>query len=187
MARIVQIKGDSALFPGDACVHCLSPTQHRVELLKVKRSAVRRVRVPLCEKCAAVRDARSPAQMRFQRIAAAAGFLAAWASGVWIYLAVVAWDAASVPEGPVWAALLGLLTVTSVFGVLYTIAKPCSLRFRSDEAKAVSACVRIQDFDWETTTLEFADAGYADRFARANQGHGVAPTSEDTGSAIWTP
>ncbi len=184
MGRIVQIRGDSALFPGDACVHCLSPTEHRVELVKVRRATVRRVRVPLCEACTTVRDDKSPVQLRFERIAAVVSFLAAWASGVWVYLVVVAWEAASVPRGPVWGALLGLLAVTCVFGVLYTIARPWSLHYRSDQAKAVAACVRIHDFGWETTTLEFADAAYADRFARANQG---TSRSEDAGGAIWTP
>jgi len=187
MTRIVEIEGDSALFPGDACVHCLRSTGHRVELLKVKRSAVRRVSVPLCETCTAVREAKSPAQLRFERIAAVVSFLAAWASGVWVYLVVLSWDAANVQRGPVWGALLGLLTVTCVFGILYMIAKPWSLRYRSDESKAVVACVRIRDFDWETTTLEFADAVYADRFARANQGRRVASTSEATGGASWGP
>lgn len=181
MGRIVQIRGDSALFPGDACVYCLSPTAHRVELVKVKRTAVRRVRVPLCETCTMLRDTKSPIQLRFERIAAAASFLVAWASGIWIYLVVVAWEAANVPRGPVWGALLGLLAVTSVFGVLSTIARPWSLQYRSDEAKAVAACVRIQGFDWETTTLEFADAGYADRFAWANQ---RPQTAEDTEGAV---
>jgi hypothetical protein len=153
-----------------------------VELVKVKRAAVRRVRVPLCETCTAVRDLKSPRQLRFERIAAVGSFLAAWASGVWIYLLVVAWEAASGPRGPLWAALLGLLTVTSVFGLLYTIAKPWSLRFRDKEARAVAACVRIRDFDWETTTLEFADAAYADHFAQANH----RPSKpKDPGGEVW--
>jgi hypothetical protein len=180
MDRIVQIKGDSALFPGDACVHCLDPTEQRVELVKVKRTAVRRVRVPLCEACTAVRDTKSPVQLRFERIATVASFLAGWVSGIWVYLAVVAWEVSG-PKGPVWGALLGLLAVTSVFGALYTIAKLWSPHYRSEEAKAVSACVQIRDFSWETTTLEFADAAYADRFARANRG---SSTSAGAGGGV---
>jgi hypothetical protein len=185
LPRIVEIKGDSALFPGDACVHCLSPTAHRMELLKVKRSAIRRVSVPLCETCAAVREAKSPLQVRFERTAAAVSFLVAWAIGVWVYLAVLSWDAAHVERGPLWAALLGLLAVECVFGAMYLIVRRWSLRYQSDETKSVLASVRIRDFGWETTTLEFADLAYADRFALANQGHGVAPSATETGGVGW--
>jgi hypothetical protein len=183
LASIVKIEGDSALFPGDACVHCLSPTTHRVELLKVKRSAVRRVSIPLCERCAALREAKSLLQMRFERTAAAASFLVAWAIGVWVYLAALLWDAMQVEKGPLWSALLGLLAVECVFGVLYMIVRQWSLHYRSDETKAVLATVRIHDFSWETTTLQFADPAYAERFALANQGHGAA--SAETGGVRW--
>jgi hypothetical protein len=182
---IVEIEGDSALFPGDACVHCLSPTTHRVQLLKVKRSAVRRVSVPLCERCAAAREAKSLFQMRFERAAAAASFFAAWAIGVWVYLVAISWDAMRVENGVLWSALLGLLTVECVFGVLYLITRRWSLHYRSDETKAVLASVRIRDFDWETTSLEFADPAYAERFALANQGHGTVSTSRETRGIHW--
>ncbi len=185
MAPIVEIEGDSALFPGDACVHCLSPTTHRVQLLKVKRSAVRRVSVPLCERCAAAREAKSLLQMRFERAAAAASFFVAWAIGVWVYLAALSWDAMHVEKGALWSALLGLLAVECVFGVLYLIARRWSSHYRSDETKAVLASVRIRNFDWETTSLEFADPAYAERFALANQGYGTASTSKETGAVHW--
>jgi hypothetical protein len=185
LVPIVEIEGDSALFPGDACVHCLSPTAHRVELLKVKRSAVRRVSVPLCERCAAVREAKSLPQLRFERAAAAASFFVAWAIGVWLYLAALSWDAIRVEKGPLWSALLGLLAVECVFGVLYLIVRRWSLHYRSDETKAVLGSVRIRDFDWNTTSLEFADPAYAERFALANQGHSAVSPSTETGGAHW--
>jgi hypothetical protein len=185
LASVVEIEGDSALFPGDACVYCLSPTTHRVQLLKVKRSAVRRVSVPLCERCAAAREAKSLFQMRFERAAAAASFLAAWAIGVWVYLAALSWNAMRVENGVLWSALLGLLTVECVFGLLYLITRRWSSYYRSDETKAVLASVRIRDFDWETTSLEFADPAYAERFARANQGRGAALASTEMGGVHW--
>lgn len=185
MAPIVEIEGDSALFPGDACVHCLSPTAHRVELLKVKRSAVRRVSVPLCDRCAAAREAKSLLQMRFERTAAAMSFLVAWAIGVWVYLAALSWDALHVENGPLWSALLGLLVVECVFGMLYLIVKRWSLYYRSDETKAVLGSVQIHDFDWNTTSLEFADPAYAERFALANQRHSAVSSSTEAGGVHW--
>jgi hypothetical protein len=130
-----------------------------------------------------MREAKSPAQVRFGRIAAAVSFLVAWGTGVWVYLSVLSWDAAHVEKGALWGALLGLLAVVCVFGVLYLIARRWSLGYRSDETKAVLAAVRIHDFGWETTTLEFADRGYADRFALANQGNRAARTPTETGGA----
>jgi hypothetical protein len=168
MGRVICIQGDSATFPGDACVHCLSPAADTVQLVKVKRSAVRRVRVPYCEDCQVLRTARSAAQVQSERIATLVSFLVAWGAGVWVYLSVLSWQAFAVRNGPLWAGLLGLLLVDIVFAVLHLIGVRWSVRYRSAESKAVLASVRVRAFDWETTTLEFADEAYADRFAQAN-------------------
>ena len=168
MSRIVRIRGDSATFPGDACVHCLNPDAERVQLLKVKRSAVRRVSVPYCASCQALRKARSPAQVQAERIATLASLLLAWAVGVWAYVSLLSWEAFAVSRGAVWAGLLGLLLVDIVFAVLHLVGMRWSARYRSPESRAALASVRIRGFDWETTTLEFADEGYAERFIQAN-------------------
>ena len=109
MSRILRIRGESAVFPGEACVHCLSPATESVQLVKVKRNAVRRVSAPYCASCLALRRARSPAQVLFDRIATLASFLVAWAAGVWVYLTVLSWEAFAVRNGPLWAGLVGLL------------------------------------------------------------------------------
>ena len=57
---------------------------------------------------------------------------------------------------------------TIIFGAMYLIIRPWSLRFRSPETNAALRAVTIRDFDWETTTLEFADEEYAERFAQVN-------------------
>jgi len=82
MPRTVRIQGDSAVFPGDACVHCLHPMAEKVEVLKVKQGTVRRVGVPFCEECIALREQRSPAQIRFERGGVVLSFLLAWGAGV---------------------------------------------------------------------------------------------------------
>ncbi len=168
MSRVIRIRGEGAIFPGEACVHCLSPAAETVQLVKVKRSAARRVSVPFCEACLALRKERSPAQVQSERIGTLISFLAAWAAGVWIYVAALSWQAFDVRRGPLWAGLLGLLVVDIVFAVLHLIGMQWSVRYRSPESKAALASVRIRGFDWETTTLEFADEAYADRFVRAN-------------------
>ena len=170
MSRTVQIRGDSAVFPGDACVHCLHSTQERVELLKVRRGTVRRVSVPFCDECIALRDTKSPGQIRFERIAAVMSFMVSWAAGVWIYMSVSTWAVLDAQTGWVWGVLLGLLVFAIVFGVLYLIVRSWAQRFRSVETKAALAAVTIRDFDWETTTLEFANEEYAERFKQL-EGH----------------
>ena len=52
---------------------------------------------------------------------------------------------------------------------MYLIARPWSWRFRRPEAQAALKAVTIKGFDWETTTLEFANEEYAERFAQVNQ------------------
>jgi hypothetical protein len=71
--------------------------------------------------------------------------------------------------GWVWSVLLGLLVVAIVFGLLDLFVRPWALRFRSAETRAALAAVVIRDFDWETTTLEFANEEYAERFELVNQ------------------
>ena len=182
MARTVQIQGDSAVFPGDACVHCLHPSTRRVELLKVKRGTVRKVGVPFCEECTALRSARSRGQVRFGRIAVVVSFMLSWAAGIWTYTSVLTWGAIDAQLGWVWGVLLGLLVVAIVFGLLDLLVRPWALRFRSAETRAALAAVVIRDFDWETTTLEFASEEYAERFELVNQTSTVAqaPSEEET-------
>jgi hypothetical protein len=180
MPRTVRIQGDSAVFPGDACVHCLHPMAGKVEVLKVKRGTVRRVGVPFCEECTALREHRSPAQIQFERGAAVLSFLLAWGAGVWTYTYVSAWNVLHVDQMLVWSVLLGVLVVAIVFGALYLIVRPWAKLFRSAETKASLAAVTIRDFDWETTTLEFASDEYAERFERVNQVAAAAsPPGED--------
>jgi hypothetical protein len=69
----------------------------------------------------------------------------------------------------VWGALLGVLIALIVFGLMYMIVRPWSWTFRSAETKAALNTVRIREFDWETTTLEFANDEYAELFAQVNR------------------
>ena len=68
-----------------------------------------------------------------------------------------------------WRAILGVLSGQVVFGLMYLVVRPWARRFQSAETRAALRAVSIADFDWETTTLKFADGEYAERFTRANQ------------------
>lgn len=181
MAQTVQIQGDSALFPGNACVHCLRPATQEVTLTKAKGKSVRRVNVPFCEACLALRQARTPLQVQFKRTATAVSFLLAWGAGVWVYASVLSW-AVEARQERLWALLLGLLALWMVFAALYLAIRPWSDAYRSPETKAALSAVTIKDFDWETTTLAFADETYAERFERVNrarEAERAAPPAEE--------
>ena len=169
MSRTVQIDGDKAIFPGDACVHCLRPSEDWVSIYRVKHSTVRRISVPFCVECLALREAKSPTQIQVERIATAVSFVLAWIGGVWVYTRVLTWPFLAGEREWAWAILLGVLAVVVLFGVLYLAVHPLSERFRSPETQAVLDGIKIRDFDWDTTTLEFADEEYAERFALVNQ------------------
>jgi len=65
---------------------------------------------------------------------------------------------------------------------MYLLIRPWARRFRSPETKAALRTVTIKDFDWETTTLEFADEEYAARFAQVNLGKArKTPSADDQG------
>lgn len=168
MSKTVQIDGDHAIFPGEACVHCLRPVEDRVSIYRVKHSTVRRVSVPFCAECLDLREQKSPTQVQAERIATVVSFVLSWIGGVWVYTQVLAWPFLAGERECVWAILLGVLAVVILFGVLYLFVRPLSEQFRSPETQAVLDAVKIRDFDWDTTTLEFADEEYAERFALVN-------------------
>jgi hypothetical protein len=178
MSQQVRYYGDRATFPAGACVHCLRPTTQELELTRVKQRlsgayVVRRVRVPFCEACLALREAKMPRRVRFERAAVVHSLLLALVMGIYVFVTT-----ASVKVGPwasggngLWRALLGVLCAQVVFGLLYLLVRPWARRFQSADTRAALRAVSIADFDWETTTLEFADGEYAERFVQANQGN----------------
>ncbi|MBC8444894.1 MAG: hypothetical protein H8D77_02105 [Chloroflexi bacterium] len=169
MSRTVQIWGDRAVFPVNACVHCMRPSTRDVEIVKVKGYVVRRVGVPFCDECIALREAKSPLQVRFERVAVVNSILLAMAVGMWVLVSISSEPAFRSDRVEVWGLLLGLLVAMIVFGVMYLVVQPWSRRFRSAETKAALRAVTIKAFDWDTTTLEFANQEYAERFAQVNR------------------
>jgi hypothetical protein len=196
LSQLVRFYGDHPVYPADACVHCLRPATHEVELVKVGERptfgvgqasggcTVRKVKVPFCDECVALREAKSDRQILFERAAIASSILLALTVGVCTFVllsssglglygvdasaAVWPWSGVQGTRTWVWGFLLGVLSALIVFGMMHLIVRPWSRRFRSPETKAVLGAVTIKDFDWETTTLKFADGEYAERFARAN-------------------
>jgi hypothetical protein len=162
MTRIVRIRGDAAVYPAGACVSCLRPATRQVELVKVKRHAVRKIYVPFCHECLALRQFKSSRQVLLRRVGTASSVFLALVVGLYAY--------GRTSAAGVWAVLLGALSALVVFGVAYLLVEPLSRRFQSDATAEALRAVTIRDFDWETTTLEFADDEYADQFARANGG-----------------
>jgi hypothetical protein len=149
-------------------VHCLKPATHEVPIVKVKGYTVRRVAVPFCDACAALRQHKSRRQALFERAAVANSILLALAAGAWIYSFVTSEEVFHGEAGWAWGLVLGVLIALIAFGSLYLLIRPWSRRFRSPETKAALNAVTIRDFDWETTTLSFADEEYASQFGQVN-------------------
>ena len=168
MSRTVQIQGDRALFPGNACVNCLRPASHEVEIIKIRGHVVRRVRVPFCDECLVLRQSKSRRQRLFERVALVNSILLALAVGGWVYLTVAENPAFGGDRRWVWACLVALLTALIVFGAMCLIIEPWARRLSSQETRDALRSVTIKEFDWDTTTLQFANDEYAARFAKVN-------------------
>jgi hypothetical protein len=168
VSRVVQIAGDRADFPANACVNCLRPASHEIEIVKVVGSVVRKVNVPFCEQCIALRRSKSRRQVQFERVAVTNSALLALVAGGRTCYAIVEEQLPSGGYEWAWGLLLGVLVAAAVFGLLYTFILPWSMRFRSPETKAALKAVTIREFDWDTTTLEFGSEEYGDRFAQMN-------------------
>jgi hypothetical protein len=153
----------------------LRPAAQELELTRVKERlswgyVVRKVRVPFCEACIALREAKTARQVLFERVAIAQSALLALIVAVYLFFTTASIESGiwSAGENWAWRGLLGALGGLVLFGGLYLVVRPWARRFRSPETRAALQAVSIADFDWETTTLRFADAEYAERFARAN-------------------
>jgi len=143
---------------------------------------VRKVQVPFCDDCVALREAKSNRQVLFERAAIVGSVLLALIVGVCTFVLVLSphlegvglwaepppWSDMLGARTRLWGLLLGVLSALIAFGMTYLIVRPWARCFRSAETKAVLRAVTIRSFDWETTTLEFADGEYAERFAQAN-------------------
>lgn len=178
MARAVKVRRGRPVFPGNVCVNCLRPARHEVELFKVKGRAVRRVRVPFCDECIALRRARSPRQVLFTRTATTIALLLSLVVGWWVYDVPSVALSSGGERGPYWGALLGALSALIVFGSLHLIIGPWAGCFRTPETRAALGAVRIKDFDWESTTIEFADEDYATKFAQLNEQPSPLPDAD---------
>ena len=165
MARSVRIHGDAAAYPAGACVSCLRPATVQVEIVKIRRQAVRKVRVPFCAECSALRQHKSDRQVLLERVATINSLCLALAVGLYTFMRFlpVGCEAADA-----WAVLLGVSSALVVFGAMYLLVEPWSRRFRTVETTAALQAVTISDFDWETTILTFRNDEYAELFARAN-------------------
>jgi hypothetical protein len=183
MSHIVQIQGDRPTFPANACVHCLRHATHEVEVVKVKQHVIRKVRVPFCDQCVALRQAKSSRQAQFERLAVVNSILLALASGAWVYTLISSEGAFRTERGEVWGLLLGILAALIVAGLLNLVVEPWARCFRSPETKAALRAVKIKAFDWGTTTLEFANQEYAEQFAQANQNAGRGDRTAQTTTA----
>jgi hypothetical protein len=147
----------------------MRPSARDVEIVKVKGYTVRRVNVSFCDECIALRQAKSPRQVRFERLAVVNSTLLALAVGAWVYTSISSESMFRSGRGWIWGLLLGVLIALIVFGVMYMIVQPWSGRFRSPATKAALKAVTIKSFDWETTTLEFTNEEYAERFDQVNR------------------
>jgi len=168
MSKRVTIQGDRAAFPGNACVHCIKPGTQEVQIVKVKGYAVRKVAVPFCDDCAQLRSQKSRRQILFERAAVANSILLALAAGARTYIFASNGQAFPGDVSWFWGLLLGTLVALIVFGTMYLLIRPWAGYFRGPETQAALRAVTIKDFDWQTTTLEFADEEYAAQFERVN-------------------
>ena len=124
--------------------------------------------MPFCDDCIALRRSKGRRQVLFERVAVANGLLLALAAGARVYVTHSSEYSMYSERGQVWGALLAALVVQIVFGITYAVFLPWSRRFRSPATRAALAAVTIVDFGWETTTLGFENAEYAERFAQVN-------------------
>lgn len=167
MVMITQVKvkvkpGDPLQFPG-ICVHCSQAAAYWMPVKKWGGRLLRRVDVPVCKECARLLGRRSWQEER-------------WAKAGWILAVVTAVLVLSLAFFLLFAPLpsafrltLALLAaVLAGYGV-WAFARRKGLSAALPEKKTVLAAARITDFSWWSTTFEFDNDHFAERFVELNR------------------
>lgn len=68
-----------------------------------------------------------------------------------------------------WRLLLALTLAATAGAVVFFYFRRASAQHARPEKKAILNAARLRDFSWRTTTLEFDDDSFAERFAALNE------------------
>jgi hypothetical protein len=159
----VKVKpGDALQFPG-ICANCSQPAAEWMAVKNWGGRLLRRIDVPVCKECARLLRRRSWHEERWTKL----GWFLAGGAAVLVLLLAFFVLFAALPFGI--RLILALLAAGLAAYDGWAFARRKGLSATIPEKKAVLAAARISDFSWWTTTFEFGNDRFAERFIDLNR------------------
>jgi len=154
--------GQTIQFPG-ICAYCALPAADSMQIRKRMGRVTRLIKIPICAACAQKVRRRSGEEERWHKIGLlllAVFSLIALAIG--LLLTPVAW-----PFG----LRLGLaLLIAAVVGTaVFILVNIQQNRAASSEKQTIRHAARIATFSWRTTTFDFTNDAFTERFIKINE------------------
>ncbi|MFW5941226.1 MAG: HNH endonuclease [Chloroflexota bacterium] len=165
MARQIKVwvqAGEALRFP-EVCVHCGQPAEEWLPLHHRRGHRTRTISAPLCAECHRELQRLSADEERWRQMGWLFGGLTLLV--VWLVLAFLSPGWLSL----VWRLLLSLSLAATAGAVVFFYFRRASAQHARPEKKAILNAARLRDFSWRTTTLEFDDDSFAERFAALNE------------------
>lgn len=149
-------------FPG-ICVHCAHPATESMQIKKRIGRVTRLIDVPLCAACSHVMRRRSGDEERWFKIGLfASSVIGMLVLAVSMFFTPVIWGMGlrfSV------ALLISLWVGTAV----WLLCRHQQIRVSLPEKQAITKAARINTFSWRTTTFDFCNETFRDRFKIINE------------------
>jgi hypothetical protein len=166
-AMIIQVKvkvkpGDPLQFPG-ICAHCSQTAAYWMPVKRWSGRLTRRIDVPVCKDCARLLSRRSWQEERWAKV----GWIIAVGAAVLVLLLAFFLLFAPLPFAI--RLTLALLAAGLAGYDAWAFARRRGLSATLPEKKTVLAAARITDFSWWSTTFEFGNDHFAERFVELNR------------------
>lgn len=154
--------GETVHFP-QRCVSCGQPAAGALRLRKRRERTTRELQAPLCADCRHELQRLSGDEERWLRMSWFFGALAFFLA-LLIFLFLLPGWLAFLPR-----LVLALLIAGGAGTLVMFYFRRRSAQYARPEKRAVRNAVRLHDFSWRTTTLEFADDHVAQQFIELNR------------------
>jgi hypothetical protein len=159
----VKVKpGDSLQFPG-ICAHCSEPAAAWMPLKTWGGRLFRRIDVPVCKECARLLGRRSWQEERWIKI----GWAITGGSTLLVFLLAFFLFFAPLPFAI--RLMLALLAAGLAGYDAWAFSRRKGLSATIPEKHTILAAAQITDFSWWTTTFEFGNNLFAERFIDLNR------------------
>ena len=149
-------------FPG-ICVHCTQPATESMQVKKRMGRVTRLIKIPLCAACADTLQRRSGDEDRWFKI----GLLASGVVGLLVLAFALLFTPVAWGMGLRYLLALGVSVLVGT--AVWLLTRIQQKRVMLPEKQAILDAAHIATFSWRTTTFEFRNQAFLERFKTINE------------------